>query len=304
MTKFNIIIPTYNRANLLPRAIESILKQNYQNRHIYIIDDGSTDNTKQVVQKYIEQYPDKITYKYKPNWWVGSARNLWIELALQNNKNPQNAWIIFLDSDDEIIPYWLNDLSKVINRNTNYLHFIWWTKNEKNKITGKVKNIWELDYKKYISWKYTKWEPFWLFNLKIFTDKNLRFNEKVNWGETILIWDIYKKYPAYTLNKIYRIYHQDNPSLIRVNHLKLSKKQIKNHIKITEINIDKYKNDLIEVWNKKLVWIWYMVLWRMHTLLWEYKKWFKYFINGLKYNPFDIKRIGTYIISLFSKKQK
>ena len=68
--KFHIIIPTYNREKILLRSVDSVLNQkNIENFdfHIYIIDDGSTDNTKKIIKKYLEKYPNKITYKYKEN---------------------------------------------------------------------------------------------------------------------------------------------------------------------------------------------------------------------------------------------
>ena len=50
--KFSIILPTYNRAYLLPYAIESVLEQSYKNWELIIVDDGSTDNTRDLVKKY------------------------------------------------------------------------------------------------------------------------------------------------------------------------------------------------------------------------------------------------------------
>jgi len=57
--KFSIILPTYNRANLVGRAIESVLRQTYPNWELIIIDDGSTDNTKEVLKKF-QKRDDRI----------------------------------------------------------------------------------------------------------------------------------------------------------------------------------------------------------------------------------------------------
>jgi len=54
--KFSIILPTYNRANLVGRAIESVLRQTYPNWELIIIDDGSTDNTKEVLKKFQKRF--------------------------------------------------------------------------------------------------------------------------------------------------------------------------------------------------------------------------------------------------------
>ncbi len=85
----SVVIPTYNRYEVLKRAIKSVLSQSYQAKEIIIIDDGSNDET----SKIIELFP-KIKYFYQNNAGVSSARNLGIKKA-------NYEWIAFLDSDDE-----------------------------------------------------------------------------------------------------------------------------------------------------------------------------------------------------------
>ncbi|MDF1877431.1 glycosyltransferase [Sulfurimonas sp. SAG-AH-194-L11] len=87
--KISVIIPSYNRDEFLQRAIESVLKQTYQALEIIVIDDGSTDNTSIIVQKF-----PNIKYIYQKNSGVSSARNLGIA-------NACHEWLAFLDSDDE-----------------------------------------------------------------------------------------------------------------------------------------------------------------------------------------------------------
>ncbi|MDH7448109.1 glycosyltransferase [Aquimarina sp. 2201CG14-23] len=85
----SVIIPTYNRGFIIHEAIESVLNQGISNIQIIIIDDGSTDNTKEVLSKYIE----RITYIYQENQGQSVARNVGLTLAL-------GKYISFLDSDD------------------------------------------------------------------------------------------------------------------------------------------------------------------------------------------------------------
>lgn len=61
---FSIIIPTYNRAAFLPKAIESVLAQTYTDWELIIVDDGSTDNTKEVISQYSD---GRIIYIYQQN---------------------------------------------------------------------------------------------------------------------------------------------------------------------------------------------------------------------------------------------
>ncbi len=92
----SVIIPTYNRAGFVVRAIESAFAQAYRNIEIIVVDDGSTDDTASV----LSSYGDKIRYLYQNNSGVSSARNAGILRA-------QGVWLAFLDSDDEWHPYYL-----------------------------------------------------------------------------------------------------------------------------------------------------------------------------------------------------
>ena len=89
----SVIIPTYNRAAFLTDTVTSILKQTILPKEIIIIDDGSVDNTKDIVEKLIDQNPYLIKYISQQNQGVSSARNTGI-------KNSSHEWICFLDSDD------------------------------------------------------------------------------------------------------------------------------------------------------------------------------------------------------------
>jgi glycosyltransferase involved in cell wall biosynthesis len=107
----SVIIPTYNRANLLTIAILSVINQTYKNWELIIVDDGSTDNTKQIVEEFIKKDP-RIKYFYKENGGQGSARNLGI-------KNAQGEYIAFLDSDDEFLENKIKKSLKIFNEDKN-----------------------------------------------------------------------------------------------------------------------------------------------------------------------------------------
>ena len=86
----SVIIPAYNSANYLRNSLDSVVKQDYLDLEIIIVDDGSTDNTKELLEEYND---DRIKYFYKENGGLSSARNYGIERA--NGK-----YIAFLDADD------------------------------------------------------------------------------------------------------------------------------------------------------------------------------------------------------------
>lgn len=89
----SVIIPTYNRAHVLGRAIQSVLDQTFPAHEIIVVDDGSTDDTQQLMK---ESFP-QCNYLQQANRGVSAARNRGIEAATGN-------WLAFLDSDDEWLP--------------------------------------------------------------------------------------------------------------------------------------------------------------------------------------------------------
>lgn len=92
----SVIIPTYNRANLIGRAIQSALNQTYRNIEIIVVDDASNDNTEEIVTKF---HNINVVYiRHNCNKGGGAARNTGIKAS-------NGQFIAFLDDDDE----WLND---------------------------------------------------------------------------------------------------------------------------------------------------------------------------------------------------
>jgi len=90
----SVIIPTFNRAHLLRRAVKSVLNQTYARFEVIIINDGSSDDTKEVISQFDDE---RIRYKNQKNKGVSAARNKGIMLA-------RGEYIAFLDDDDEWFP--------------------------------------------------------------------------------------------------------------------------------------------------------------------------------------------------------
>lgn len=92
--KVSVIIPTYNRAQFIGAAIESVIEQSFQDFEIIVVDDGSTDNTEQLVGMMIDP---RLHYIRQENRGRSNARNRALKLA-------KGKYIAFLDSDDLYLP--------------------------------------------------------------------------------------------------------------------------------------------------------------------------------------------------------
>ena len=105
----SIILPTYNRAEIVGNAIESALNQSYKNIEIIIVDDGSKDDTEKVVNDFKEN-TDKITYiKHEDNKGQAAAENTGVKLS-------NGQYIAFLDSDTVWLPKKIEkQLNKLVN---------------------------------------------------------------------------------------------------------------------------------------------------------------------------------------------
>lgn len=91
----SIIIPTYNNVHTICSTLESCFNQTYSNIEIIVIDDGSADDTKKILEPYIQK--KQITYIYKTNGRAASARNIGLTHA-------KGEFIQFLDADDILLP--------------------------------------------------------------------------------------------------------------------------------------------------------------------------------------------------------
>ncbi|WP_205499631.1 glycosyltransferase family 2 protein [Rufibacter psychrotolerans] len=110
---FSIVIPTYNRANLITNTLLSVLNQTYQNFEIILVDDGSKDNTKEVVQTFSDT---RLKYFPIQNGERGRARNFGFKRA-------RGQYVVFFDSDDFMLPNHLEVIKSKIHEQ-GYPNFI------------------------------------------------------------------------------------------------------------------------------------------------------------------------------------
>lgn len=102
---FSVVIPTYNRADFIAATVQSVLDQQFEQFEVLIVDDGSTDGTRHVIQPFLAD--TRVQYLPKPNAERGAARNYGFARA-------KGEYVLFLDSDDRWLPQYLKVLDQAI----------------------------------------------------------------------------------------------------------------------------------------------------------------------------------------------
>jgi glycosyltransferase involved in cell wall biosynthesis len=110
VVKVSVVIPAYNGDRYLGAAIDSVLGQTYQDYEIIVVDDGSTDNTAQVVKQYSKNYGKTVRYLSQTNQGVAASRNLGLAAAMGD-------YIAFLDQDDLFLSDKLSSQVALLDRN-------------------------------------------------------------------------------------------------------------------------------------------------------------------------------------------
>ena len=106
---FSVILPTFNRAKFIEKAVNSVVNQNYLNWELIIVDNFSDDNTQQIIKKFKDK---RIKYvKFKNNGIIAKSRNYGIKLSNGN-------YLAFLDSDDWWYENKLSNISNLIKKNS------------------------------------------------------------------------------------------------------------------------------------------------------------------------------------------
>lgn len=143
----DIILPNYNKEIFLEETINSVLKQNFNNWKLFIIDNGSTDNSKKIIEKFSSNKKIKIIY-LKRNMRVSFSRNLGMRLS--NSK-----YISFIDADDVWSPNKLRDQINFMEKNnysftyTDYTPFF--SKNDKIIYKKRIVTPDTFDFEKFVN---------------------------------------------------------------------------------------------------------------------------------------------------------
>ncbi len=115
MPTFSIVIPLFNKASYVCKTVDSILNQTFRDFEVVIVDDGSTDDSAQIIEKHF--LLDKVRVVKKTNGGPSSARNVGVREA-------KGRWIVFLDADDLLLPNALSVFYSLIKANVDINYFV------------------------------------------------------------------------------------------------------------------------------------------------------------------------------------
>lgn len=196
--KFSVIMPTYNRAFCITNAINSLINQTYQNFELIIIDDGSTDNTENLLKKEYSEYfkNGKFIYKKCNHLGASQTRNTGLNIA-------KNDWIAYLDTDNEIVPTFLEEFAYAISTHKNSCYYAQIT-HPKIGIIGKKFNYKQLCKANYIDlgvWVHHK------SLMKKYGNFDTNLKRLIDWD---LIIRFTQKEKPYFIKKVLLNYNDDN----------------------------------------------------------------------------------------------
>ena len=106
----SVVVPVFNTEKFLPNCLDSIKNQQFSDFEVILVDDGSTDKSSSICDKYAE-IDDRFTVYHRKNNGVSAARNYGISCA-------KGDYITFVDSDDYIFPFYFKEIGKIINESS------------------------------------------------------------------------------------------------------------------------------------------------------------------------------------------
>jgi len=235
--KVDIVITTFNREKILPRAVNSVLAQDYQNLSIIIVDDGSTDNTREYLKQLETEKNIKLIYhQYNKGQTITKNTGL-------KNLSPDTKYFGFFDSDDIMLPGSISSLVDILEKHGDSISQVYgWCKDiETGKFSGSFDGDGEFVTFEDALCERLKGEHWQLFRKEFLGD--LRFDERAA-GKLSLVWHgMLKKAPGYMSDIIVRVYdtsYPDRLTLPRFDEVRCTGKMFSNRC-----YLEHFKNDLL-----------------------------------------------------------
>jgi len=195
--RVSIITATYNRAAVLARAIDSVVRQDYSFWELLIVDDGSTDETQELLRGYKDERITVLTHS--ENRGVSAAKNTGLD-------HMSGEWFTFLDSDDEAVPHALSEMLAVVEMHPDVDAV---TCNCLDSVTREFTGF-GLDQEGYVDARAVAnaGGEYWGITRTRLLGR-LRFNERISGGEAAVWLKISARAVRYYIDRGLRVYHRE-----------------------------------------------------------------------------------------------
>ncbi len=282
----SVILPTYNRAHLIKRAIQSVLNQTYQNFEIIVVDDGSTDNTEEIVRDLNNQ---KIRYiRHNENKGAACARNTGIKVA-------RGDYIAFQDSDDEWFPNKLERQMEVFKNAPLEVGVVytgaWLIRNNKRiyrpLFTTKQRegNICKELFEERIAWMTT---PVFIVRKECFNRLGL-FEERL---PSLSDWELWLR-----ISKYYEFKYIDEPLVTQYYTANSISTDLNAHIEARKLILEKHFEEFKK--NKESLARYFFNIGARLCSVGKIRQGIKYFLKSFKIFPFNLRPLLIILISIF-----
>lgn len=246
--KISVIIPIYNSANYLAECLDSIVNQSYKELDIILINDGSTDKSRSIAEKYVKK-DDRIILINKENGGQASARNRGLDKATGD-------YISFVDSDDTISLDLYDECVSALNKpkNVDVIQFPIYMDYGLDSAYLKAEQVQFIQHKEALFKKWIRTNTIsWLVCNKLFKKDiflNLRFREDMVYEDNYMIADVLSKISnLFIIDKSVYYYHS------RIDSTTTSKHSLKKEIDTQKVNFHILKKikDLKGFENEKII---------------------------------------------------
>lgn len=293
--KISIIIPTYNRAYCIERAIASIGEGTMDDYEIIVVDDGSTDSTKDIIEKLCQGNKKIRYFRMEENRGVCVARNYGVEHA-------QGEWVMGLDSDDLLVPDALSVISEYVSKYTDMIAFAFANRDERRGCTVHVKNHQYVmkDWKEYFDKSVKDGE----FQFVVKRELLLKFPlyEELNGFEGIRWYNLEKQYYSQIMFTDTIVGFKDVTTTDSLMRGELTKEKAERQLKGMELRLSVMGEDLkkYQIWGKDGLAMSYAVIGRQYIILRRWKEGMKYTFMAWIRNPLELRAYRNILI-LFSE---
>ena len=240
MSRVSIIVPVYNAGIKLERCLESLVNQTEKDIEIIVINDGSTDDSEQIINKYVEKYSEYIKFYSKKNEGVAKTRNFGIEKATAD-------YVFFVDADDYIDTDTIKKIKPYMDDDIDIIKFKLQRVNEQDEILEKVdgptfaKTSGQKAFDTLFSEDVLIDSPcVYVMKKELFIQNNFKFKETYHEGFGLIPLILLKAKSFVSLPEYLYYYVQADNSITRNNDYEKTLKRVEDVIK-------HYDNAIIEI---------------------------------------------------------